>query len=243
MTIFEQNKVIKYTFLHFFPPGNELTEYNQILLAGNYQLLSVESHQQVIKLHTWLVILSNLCSKICIATVYPADAPWVMSFLFVNTRNKQKKRKIFTVVIYSWEELLEEQQRGGLTSCLLTHLHRRWWMILCGGCGASSLHGRLASVRAVRRGVIMFLLRPGERKGDRRGCADAAAERPNCWPPLHFWSSRSWFESGDNDDSSVLTGMWPLLKPEGPAASAVGLCAYSAGPAVVYLFLMARVMC
>lgn len=72
------------------------------------------------------------------------------------------------------------------------------------------------------REVIMLLLRPSERTGDRRGCADAAAERPNYWPPLHFWRARSSSESRDNDDSSVLTGMRSLLKPQRKAASAMG---------------------
>lgn len=95
------------------------------------------------------------------------------------------------------------------------------WLHVCshicpGDDGWSSAPLCLCAV--VRGEVIMLLLRPSERKGDRRGCADAAAERPNYWPPLHSWRSRSSSESGDNDDSSVLTGMRSPLKPRWKAA-------------------------
>lgn len=141
-----------------------------------------------------------------------------------------KKMYDFTVVIYSWEELLEEQLRADFMCSHICTGDDGWSL------AAVAVLRRHASVRAVRREVIMFLLKPSERKGDRRGCADAAAERPNYWPPLHFWRSRSSFESGDNDDSSVLTGMRSLLKPEGTAASAMDLCTYSAGLLLFYLF-------
>lgn len=142
----------------------------------------------------------------------------------VLTCNKHKK------VLFSFGYIeLRGTFRGTAEAWLhvCSHVHRWWWMILD---TTLSLRGRQASVRAVHREVIMLLLRPSERKGDRpgRADADAAAERPDYWPPLHFWRSRSSSESRDNDDSSVLTGMRSLLKPQRKSRFNVGAWGYCA---------------
>lgn len=67
----------------------------------------------------------------------------------------------------------------------------------------------------------MFLLRPSERKGDARGCADAAAEWPNYRPALHFCPSRPLSEGRVMMTPVSSQGCF-LLQPAYKAAWAIG---------------------